>query len=378
MPVTLKDVAREAGVSISTASRALSNALEIHDDTRRHIADVAARLNYRTNQVARGLVTGQSNSIGLVISDIRNPFFAEVARGAEDAALRAGRDLVLCNSDLDAEKQMRYLEWLVAKRIDGIVMNSVAPLSPAQQDQLCSAGVPIVLLNLSLARRRSPMRRFSAAIADNLAGGEMAGNYLIDLGHVNVIHITGPRTHGNFADRAVGFLKTFYNRGLPKPKIVYGEHTFAAAYQAARQHLAADPNTTAIFAGNDLIAFGCMRAMMEQGIRIPEDVSILGFDNVEMSQITCPPLTTIDQPKYETGKAAVEMLLGMARNRSLEPEHRIIGVRLIERESCQSISGAATADRKCVSAPDGFSHSDKAENKTPRERTRSGRGRTQP
>lgn len=367
MPITLKDVAREAGVSISTACRALNNSFGIHDDTRRHITDVAARLNYRTNQVARGLVTGQSHSIGLVISDIRNPFFAEVARGAEDAAFHAGRDLVLCNSDLNAEKQMRYIEWLVAKRTDGIVMNSVAPLSPAQQDQLWASGIPIVLLNLSLASRRSPMRRFSAAIADNLAGGEIAGNYLIDLAHVNVIHITGPRTHGNFADRAIGFLKAFHDRGLPKPKVVYGEHTFGAAYQAARQHLASERNVTAIFAGNDVIAFGCMRAMLERGIRIPQDISIVGFDNVEISQITCPPLTTIDQPKYETGKAAVEMLLKvMAQGGVHEPEHRIIGVRLIERQSCQRVSGLMGLDRNNANVPreDGSSRSGSAGNES--------------
>jgi DNA-binding LacI/PurR family transcriptional regulator len=385
MVVTLKDVAREAGVSISTACRALNNSFGIHDDTRRRIANIAARLSYRTNQVARGLVTGQSHSIGLVISDIRNPFFAEVARGAEDAAFHAGRDLVLCNSDLDAEKQMRYLEWLVAKRIDGIVMNSVAPLAPAQQDQLWAAGVPIVLLNLSLAQRRSPIRHFSAAIADNLAGGEIAGNYLIDLGHVNVIHITGPRTHGNFADRAIGFLKAFRHRGLPKPRVVYGEHTFGAAYQACRQHVAADRSITAIFAGNDVVAFGCMRALMEKGIRIPEDVSIIGFDNVEMSQITSPPLTTIDQPKYETGKAAVEMLLSMtAKGCVHEPEHRIIGVRLIERQSCQKISGSAVPDRETAKVPaqGGSSPSGPVENgsakKELRKRSGNGRGRVQP
>jgi DNA-binding LacI/PurR family transcriptional regulator len=381
MPVTLKDVAQKAGVSISTACRALNNSVGIHADTRRHIANVAAHLNYRTNQVARGLVTGQSHSIGLVISDIRNPFFAEVARGAEDAAFRTGRDLVLCNSDLDAAKQMRYVEWLLAKRIDGIVMNSVAPLSPAQQEQLWAAGVPIVLLNLSLTQPRSPMRRFSAAIADNLAGGEIAGKYLIDLGHVNVIHITGPRTHGNFADRAIGFLKAFHDRGLPKPRVVYGEHTFEAAYQTGRQHLAGERNATAIFAGNDVIAFGCMRAMMEKGIRIPEDVSIIGFDNVEMSQITCPPLTTIDQPKYETGKAAVEMLLSMMAKGSVhEPEHRIIGVRLIERQSTQRISGAEISDQKSarVATQVGSSRSGSSKAGSAKEevRNRSGGGRS--
>lgn len=347
MAVTLKDVAQESGVNISTVSRALNNSYGVHENTRRRVLKIAARLNYRANQVARGLVTGRSHSIGLVISDIRNPFFAEVARGAEDAAFRAGRDLVLCNSDLNADKQMRYIDWLLAKRIDGIVMNSVAPWGPALQDQLRAAGVPVVLLNLSSADRRSPAGRFSSVVADNLAGGEMAANYLIDLGHVNVIHITGPRKHGSFTDRAKGFLKVFRDRDLPKPEVVCGEHTFAAAYQSARQRLRPDGNITAVFAGNDVIAFGCIRAMMEKGIRIPEDISLIGFDNIEMSQITSPPLTTIDQAKYETGKAAVEMLLSMATKDGIrEPEHRIIGVRLIERQSCRSISGPAVRSRK--------------------------------
>ncbi len=349
MAVTLKDVAQKSGVNVSTVSRALNNSYGVHEDTRRHVLKVAARLNYRANQVARGLVTGRSHSIGLVISDIRNPFFAEVARGAEDAAFHADRNLVLCNSDLNAEKQMRYIDWLLAKRIDGIVMNSVAPLGPALQAQLRAAGVPIVLLNLSSADRRFSAGRFSSVVADNVVGGEMAANYLIDLGHVHVIHITGPREHGNFIDRVKGFLRVFRDRGLPKPEIVYGEHTFAAAYQSARQRVKLDRKITAVFAGNDVIAFGCIRAMMEKGIRIPQDISIIGFDNIEISQITSPPLTTIDQPKYETGKAAVEMLLSMAAKDGMRgPEHRIIGVRLIERQSCRSISAPPGRARKIV------------------------------
>ncbi len=380
MAATLKDVARESGVNISTASRALNNSYGVHKDTRRHVLQVAARLNYRVNQVARGLVTGRSHSIGLVISDIRNPFFAEVARGAEDAAFQAGRELVLCNSDLNAEKQMHYFDWLLSKRVDGIVVNSVVPLSPAQQDQFQAAGVPIVLLNLSLAQRHSPLWRFSAALADNFAGGEIAANYLIDLGHTNVIHITGPRTHGSFIDRAKGFLKVFRDRGLPKPEVIYGEHTFAVAYQAARQQFRSPRKITAIFAGNDVIAFGCIRAMMEKGIRIPEDVSIIGFDNIEMSQITSPPLTTIDQPKYETGKAAVEILLKMAKDNIREPEHRIIGVRLIERQSCRSLSGSAAPGRKGAKnfAPSRSPRSGSDETAAPRKTSGSRRGRVPP
>ena len=342
MPITIKDVARESGVNTSTVSRALNNGYGVNDETRKHVMEVAMRLNYRTNQVARGLVTGRSQTIGLVVSDIRNPFFAEVARGAEDAAYRAGRDLVLCNSDLTAEKQMGYFDSLLAKRVDGIVMNSVAALSRAQQDQLWAAGVPIVLLN-----RSSVYRRFSSVLGDNLQGGEIAGNYLIDLGHTQVVHITGPRAHGNLTDRAKGFLKAFHDRGLSEPEVIYGEHTFPGGYESARRLLEADRKITAIFAGNDVLAFGCIRAAIEKGIRIPDDLSIIGFDNVEMSQITNPPLTTIDQPKYEIGKAAIEMLLNvMAKDGIREPEHRVIGVRLIERQSCRRISDSTRPNRK--------------------------------
>jgi len=342
MSITIKDVARESGVNTSTVSRALNNGYGVKDKTRKHVMEVANRLNYRTNQVARGLVTGQSHTIGLVVSDIRNSFFAEFSRGAEDAARREGYDLILCNSDLKAEKQMAYFDSLLSKRVEGIVMNSVATLSRAQQDQLWAAGVPIVLLN-----RSSDYRRFSTVLADNLQGGEIAGNYLIDLGHTRVGHITGPRAHGNFADRVKGFLKAFQDRGLPEPEVIYGEHTFAGGYESTKGLLEPDRRITAIFAGNDGLAFGCIRAAIEKRIRIPDDLSIIGFDNVEISQITSPPLTTINQPKYEMGKAAIEMLLNMMGKDGLrEPEHLVMGVRLIERQSCQRVSGSAGPNRK--------------------------------
>src|SRR5437016_13873286 len=136
MPVTIKEVARESGVNISTVSRALNNGYGVNRQTREHVMAVAARLNYRPNRIARGLVTGRSHSLGLIVSDIRNPFFAEVARGAEDAARKAKCDLVLCNSDLNADKQMEYARSLQEKGIDGILMNSVSALSREQQEQL--------------------------------------------------------------------------------------------------------------------------------------------------------------------------------------------------------------------------------------------------
>src|SRR5882724_1895604 len=151
--IKIKDVARESGVTISTVSRALNNGYGVNELTRERVVAVATRLNYRPNRVARGLVTGRSHSLGLIISDIRNPFFAEVARGAEDAARTSACDVVLCNSDLDADKQMHYVRSLLEKRIDGILMNSVSLLNQEQQAQLADSGLPIVLLNRSGSSR---------------------------------------------------------------------------------------------------------------------------------------------------------------------------------------------------------------------------------
>jgi LacI family transcriptional regulator, galactose operon repressor len=343
MPVTIKDVARESGVNISTVSRALNNSYGVNDQTREHVAAVAARLNYRPNRVARGLVTGRSHSLGLVLSDIRNPFFAEVARGAEDAARAGNCDLVLCNSDLDADKQMHYVQSLLEKRIDGILMNSVSALSREQQAQLTASDVPIVLLN-----RPASNHVFSTVCANNEAGGAMAARYLLDLGHRKIAHLTGPKQHGNLSDRTRGFVRTLQAaKHTIHPIVRYGKFNFAGGADLTRKLLDTHPDVTAIFAANDVMAFGVVQAALERGLRIPEDLSLIGFDNIEFSGIVHPPLTTIHQPKYEMGQAAVEILLRMAREREKRiTEHRLLGVELIERQSCQAPSSSRSMKRR--------------------------------
>ena len=332
MPVTIKDVARESGVNISTVSRALNNGYGVNDKTREHVIAVAARLKYRPNRIARGLVTGRSHSLGLVVSDIRNPFFAEVARGAEDAARAGNCDLVLCNSDLDADKQMEYVQSLLEKRIDGIMMNSVSMLSQEQQAQLAGSGVPIVLLN-----RPASNHTFSTVCADNEAGGALAARHLLGLGHRKIAHLTGPRQHGNLSDRARGFVRALQSAEHPvQPTVLHGKFNFDGGAELARKLLDAHPDVTAIFAANDVMAFGVVQAVLDRGLRIPEDLSLIGFDNIQFSGIVHPPLTTVHQPKYEMGSAAVEILLRLARNKGKQtPEHRRLGVELIERQSCK-------------------------------------------
>lgn len=344
MPVTIKDVARESGVNISTVSRALNNGYGVNNRTRDHVMAVAARLNYRPNRVARGLVTGRSHSLGLVVSDIRNPFFAEVARGAEDAARGGNCDLVLCNSDLDAGKQMQYVQSLLEKRIDGILMNSVSMLTREQQAQLAVSGVPIVLLNRSASNQT-----FSTVCADNEGGGALAARYLLDLGHRKIAHLTGPRSHGNLSDRTRGFVGALASAKNPvQPLVLHGKFNFSGGTELTRKLLDEHPDVTAIFAANDVMAFGVVQVALDRGLRIPEDLSLIGFDNIEFSVIVHPPLTTVHQPKYEMGYAAVEILLRMARDKDRQiPEHRLLGVEIVQRQSCREPpSGRARSSRR--------------------------------
>jgi DNA-binding LacI/PurR family transcriptional regulator len=336
MGTTLKDIARECKVDVATVSRALNEVYGVHKETRKKVLAAAVRLNYRPNRIAKGLATGRSHTLAMVISDIRNPFFAELARGAEDAAYQAGYDLVLCNSDLSPSKQMRYIHSLLEKRVEGILMNTVAGLSPAEQEELSCSGVPIVLLN----RPPASIRGFSTVLADNYEGGYLAGSYLIQCGHRVIGHLTGRREHGNLAERAKGFQKAVEG-AKATALIMRGHHSSEGAYELMMKLLSQRKDITAVFAANDAMAFGAIRAVFTAGLRVPDDISIIGFDNVDLAGIIRPPLTTVHQPKYEMGCAAVEILLRQsARPDSSMPEHRLLEVKLVVRESTRALKMA--------------------------------------
>lgn len=331
MEVTIKDIARECGVNVSTVSRSLSGSYGVNAQTRERVLAAAARLRYRPNRVARAMATGRSHTIALIISDVRNPFFSDVTRGAEDAAFAAGCDLILCNSDLDPAKQMHYVRSLGEKRVDGIVMNSTAALSAQERAELLTYRLPIVLLN-----RVAGSRGFSTVCADNEEGGRLAARHLIALGHKQLAHLTGQNARGNLNDRARGFLKAIEQAGLHEPVVLRGEHSMSGGYALAQRLMERYPKATAVFTGNDAMAFGVLRAVLDAGRSVPGDLSVVGFDNVELAAIVHPPLTTVHQPRREMGKAAVEILLSRPAGMAL-PEHRVLGVQLIERQSCRGL-----------------------------------------
>lgn len=336
MSATLKDIARECGVDVATVSRSLSGAYGVNETTRANVLAAASRLKYRPNRLAMSLVTGKSRTLAMIISDIRNPFFAELTRGAEDAAYEAGYELILCNTDLNPAKESRYVHSLLEKRVEGILMNSVSGLNEEEQEELSRSGVPIVLINRPSASAR--IEGFSTVLADNSTGGYMAGRYLLELGHRVIGNLTGAVQHGNLRERTKGFMKALQETGnRPVPMIIHGRHSDEGGYRMMKK-LLKRPGLTAVFAANDAMAFGAIRAIFESGLRVPDDISVIGFDNVDMASLIRPPLTTIHQPKYEMGRAAVEVLLQQSKQGDMTtPEHRLLEVRLVKRESCRCV-----------------------------------------
>jgi DNA-binding LacI/PurR family transcriptional regulator len=331
---TLREVAVAAGVTIATASRSMTGAYGVHADTRRRVLEAAATLNYKPNRFARALVTGRSNVIGLVVSDVRNPYFAEIARGAEDAAYAAGCDLLLCNSDLDSTKQMRYINSLLEKRVEGIVMNSVMSLSRKEQASIAESKVPVVLLY-----RPAEPTCFSTVSTDSERGGELAASCLLENGHRQVAYFSGPRQHANLSKRVSGFVERVHKFGSGSTaSVIYGTHTLAGGYEMAKALFRKPGNITGIATANDVVAFGVLKAALEMGVQIPRDFSLIGFDDVEFASIVHPPLTTIRQSKYEIGSAAVEILLRLAAGKDSTAEHRVLGVELVERASVRNLN----------------------------------------
>ncbi len=326
--VTLQVVAKAAGVTIATASRSLNDAYGVHPETRARVLQAAADLCYKPNRFARGLVTGRSDMIGLIVSDVRNAYFAEVARGVEDAALEAGRDVMLCNSDLSAERQMKSVVSLLDKRAEAIIMNSVSTLSQSEQQQIASAGVPIVLLN-----RPGREMAFSTVCADNAKGGRLAAECLLRNGHRHVLNLTGPKSHANLAGRSQAFVKAMCACAGTSVRTIHAVHTMQGGYDAGTKIFAAMDDATAIFTGNDAMAFGVMRAAIEAGVSIPRDMSLIGFDDLELAAMSYPPLTTIHQPKYAVGRAAFEIVQELLKSGLDTPRHRVVDVKLVERAS---------------------------------------------
>lgn len=325
-PVTRKDVARYAGVSTAVVSYVVNGGpKKVAPATEAKVKHAIRVLGYRPNAAARALKLGSSETLGLVVPDSSNPFFALLAHAVEDAAAERGFALVLANSDGNLSKERRNVRNLAARQVDGVLLASV--LFEPDLIDLEHADIPSVLLNQG---REAP--GFNSVGVDLAEGARLATEHLVGHGHTNIAAAIGINVSEEMDGRERGWRRGLKDAGLREGIIVRSPFDRLGGYEAGRRLLGAASRPTAIFASSDLQAVGLLRAIHEAGLSVPDDVALVSFDGIVDGEYTWPPLTTVAQPVKEMAERAVHALL--AAKRGEEPEHRIFPTRLLVRQSC--------------------------------------------
>lgn len=331
--VTIMDVAREAGVSYSTVSRVLNGFELVKPATRQRVQNVAERLGYVANLQARSLAGGRSRVIGLLVPGLETSFIGEVIRGVDEEIAHAQYDLMLYTTHRNRGKEAAYVNTIVNGLADGLLL--IVPLMPAAfLKVLPSHQYPYVLVD-----QADPSGKGGVVDATNWQGAYEATRYLISIGHRRIGFITGQMQLSSAVDRLQGYRDALrdYQVNSDESLVVTGDFQQSSGYIGASQLLDLPDRPTAIFASNDLTAFGAMEAIQERGLRIPDDISIVGFDDVPQAVMTHPKLTTVRQPLAQMGRIAARMLLELIENPELSPSSVTLATELIIRDSCRSI-----------------------------------------
>ena len=297
------DVAHAAGVSISTVSHVLNGTRYVSPDTKSRVIAAIEQLNYHPSSLARAMVRQETRTIGLIVPDIGNPFYADLGRGVENYGYDAGYSVVLCNSDRRAEKETAYLDMLISKRVDGVIY-ATSDQAEERLAPLHAHHVPVVTFDRDYAG-------ISAIMLDNYSGGMAATRHLVELSHRRIACITGPASPSLSSDRVRGYRDALEAGGLPEDPalILHGDWTYASGYDATKALMDLPDRPTAIFACNDAMAIGAMGALRELGLGVPSQVSVVGYDNITASAYACPPLTTVATPIRELGEQLCQLLL---------------------------------------------------------------------
>ncbi len=315
MPSTIRDVARRAGVSTATVSRILAGLSESRPETVEAVRKAVEELHYRPSGVARSLKLRSTRTLGLIVTDVQNPFFPELIRAIEDAAFEAGQTVLLCNAAEDPEREANYLDVLVDRRVDGIIV-AASDLTQRHADWLAASPVPVVVVNSNPRVPGVPV-----ILSDDRAGGRLAAAHLLELGHRRLGVVAGPPGQAASKPRLEGVIEAVAEFGsdLPRPAVAVGDGHVEGGEAAAQALLAETPDVTGIVCFNDLTAIGTLRALRAAGRHVPDDVSVVGFDDIAAAAWVDPPLTTVAQQKAAMGRWAVERLAEAIAGRSYEP-----------------------------------------------------------
>lgn len=338
--VTIKDVAQAAQVSISTVSHVINGTRYVSDELRLRVLDAMQNLGYRPNGLARSLRRGSTATIGLILPDNANMFFAEIAREIEDLGFQNGYSVILCNSNDNPTKELTYTNTLLQKQVDGMIFISTGGSGEAMQ-RILSEGVPVVIVDRELDGVET-----DRILLDNFQGGYLAGQYLIGLGHCRFSCISGPSQLTPSHLRVQGFLQALQDAGLSfdESNMVSGDFHYESGERCMDQLLDHGARRfTALFVLNDMMAIGALRSAINHGLRVPQDLSIIGFDGISLTQAVSPALTSIAQPIQQIAASSIELLLNQirAKQKGGQPTSRecmILSPQILEGESCTPLS----------------------------------------
>jgi LacI family transcriptional regulator len=331
MKYTIKDIARLAGVSTATVSKVINRKdHEITEATRKKVMSIVRQYNYVPNRIASSMVTKKTHTIGLIIPDISNPFFPELARGVEDYASEFGYAVFLCNTDNDALKEQSYLEKLQAKMVDGIII-AASDHQRHVSKSLKGAQIPIVTVD----RRINDFISQGSVESNNLLGAYEAVSYLLTKGLNKILYLSGPLNNKPSNERLQGYLNALkdHNQEVKKEMILNGSFTLDWGYSGTFKAIDQGLQFDSIFCANDLIAFGAIQAIKLKGLRVPQDISVIGFDDISLAGIINPPLTTVKQPNYQMGYESSKILIGIIEKHPPENTKLVLNTKLIIRDS---------------------------------------------
>lgn len=322
MSPTIKDIAKELGISYSSVSRALNGKKGVSEETRKDIEDKARDLGYQPNDLARGLVNKVSKTIGVIIPDITNPFFSEIVKGIIEASKKENYDIFLCVSNWDANREEAYLKALRKKQVDGII---IKPARDQDVNIYKEIKLPLIVLE-----SWNKLENACAISLNNKKGGYIAAKHLMDCGYKNIGFLAGKEESLSSKDRKDGWLSALEEGGMleKEPNVIYTDFSIEGGYKATRELLEMDPSIDAIFAANDVIALGALQRLSEMNIKVPEQIGVIGFDNISYSRLPQIMLTTVNQPVYEMGTIAFETIVAIIQEKDvlelksivLEPE----------------------------------------------------------
>lgn len=334
----MKDVADRAGVSTTTVSHIINGSRYVSESLRTRVLEAIEALNYRPYGLARSLRTKRSRTVGVLIPDNTNPYFAEMTRQLENAFLDHGYSVIICNTEQDPERELRYLDLLREQAVDAMVFVSTGHDSEAIEE-LASQETVCVLLD-----RQIEMGGLDQIFSDNELGAYLATRHLIELGHRHIVCISGPSGIASTDDRLAGYHRAVGEAGIAA--YVYpGDFRLESGYAAYRQFRAQEPAPTAVFASNDLMAFGVMHGAASDRLQVPRDLSVVGFDDIQMASYSVPALTTIRQAKNSLVEQTVERILTrLAAKDSQEPIREVLSPELVVRESTAAPEGHDAPD----------------------------------